>query len=271
MTVPQSADEVSGDPASGAPVSVDTAADSDQATVSDDGNEDDFYPVPSVNGTFGSSAAYLPAGVGASAPDTTLSFDVQAASSDTVLTAFAAAPLSEVEGALLTTASTPVRTRPERSAPTLEVLKSRTRLEVTEIVDGLDGSGIWARLALSASDPDRVGYIPLDKPPATSIALGRSLVELSLPPVIGGIPTLVDATLLDRELAALKKRRQRVTWASLAVAPSRDPREVDTRLARLAHAMLLLSNAGVDARRTTSVVGVDDYAGDGVRVRLYGH
>ena len=263
---PQSADEVSD-----APGSVDTGSESPAAGVSNTADDADFSPATGVTSMGGSSAAYVPTGVGTSAPDTPLFIDAEAAPSDTLLPAFAAASLSEVEGALLTTASTPVRTRAERSAPTLVVLKSRTRLDIAEIVDGLDGSGLWARLALSASDPDRVGYIPLDAPPASSVALGRSLVEVSLPPVIGGIPTLVDSTLLDREMVALKARRQRVTWASLAVAPSRDPREVDTRLARLAHATLLLRNAGMDARRITSVVGVEDYAGDGVRVRLYGH
>jgi uncharacterized caspase-like protein len=247
---PRSADDVSR-----APASIDTAADS----------------APDVRSVILNSAGYIPAGIGTGAPDTALSIDVEATSPDTVRSVFAATPHTEVEGALLTTASTSVRTRPERTAPALAVLKPRTRLEIVELVDGLDGTGIWAMLALDPSDPDRMGYIPFDASPATSIALGRSLVEVSLPPVLGGIPTLVDATLLEREMAALKARHRRVTWASLAVAPSRDPREVDMRVARLAHAMLLLRNAGIDARRVTSVVGVDDYAGDGVRVRLYGH
>jgi hypothetical protein len=98
----------------------------------------------------------------------------------------------------------------------------------------------------------------------------RSLRETEAHPVVSGLRDLVDATAINKAVAALEAGGYAITWVSISAAPTDDRNESEARAARLTHARYLLKRAGVDGRRITDVEAATDYKGNGVRIRFFG-
>jgi hypothetical protein len=104
-----------------------------------------------------------------------------------------------------------------------------------------------------------------------SAGMSRSLRKTEALPIASGLRDLVDATAINKAVAALEAGGHFITWVSISAAPTGDRAEAEARAARLTHAKYLLKRAGVDGSRISVVEAATDYRGNGVRVQFFGH
>jgi len=152
-----------------------------------------------------------------------------------------------------------------------EILKSGSRISIDRFAK--TSSGMPLLVGRIPGDARQL-YVPLSREwskPVSPVELGKSLRELNLSPPTRGFKDVVDADQVLAAIAELKSQGRTVTWVSVAVARSTDPREYDGRLARLTHATYVLNRAGIDERRLSAVPTADDVNGDSVRLRFFGY
>lgn len=161
------------------------------------------------------------------------------------------------------------RTAPSRAAPVASRVPFGSLVTINGVED-LGSKGMW----LLADVPGQRNKVYLPVQPASSAAapveLGQSLREIIATRRTSGIPDLVDPSVINAAIAALKQEGRTVTWVSIATAATSDGKETYARAGRRFHVEYLLKRAGIDGRRITAVANADDLSGDGVRLRFFG-
>ena len=114
---------------------------------------------------------------------------------------------------------------------------------------------------------DLKAFTPLVRP----VELGQSLLEIIAEPQNEGIKDLIDPQKIKKAITDLKKEGRSITWVSIATAMNDDINEAVERASRLLHTKYLLKKYGIDGRRITSVTNIEDFHGDGVRLRFFGY
>jgi hypothetical protein len=145
---------------------------------------------------------------------------------------------------------------------------SGTVLEITGAKR--DGDRIWLR----AVDPRTESTLYLREEAITvtpPVELGQSLSEVILAPVGNGASAdIVDTQSLIVALNDLKASHRTISWISLSAAKGQDEEADDIASNRVMYTRFQLTLNGVDGRRITSVLGVDDIPEGQVRARVFG-
>lgn len=174
----------------------------------------------------------------------------------------------KAHGTAVATGKYTARATPSSDGTALFEVQPGTKLKIVGIKDLPSGEN-WVVAKVPGSG-QQVFLRPHDTPrTAPPVEIGSPLLEVKAGARSNGLDGLADEKPVHQALIALK--RSTVTWISLAIAPSTDPREAGTRAARLANVEFLLKQAGVDERRITSISDASDLDGDGVRIRFFGN
>jgi hypothetical protein len=121
------------------------------------------------------------------------------------------------------------------------------------------GSELPVRVALARSAP-----VP-------SLELGRSLLEIVVPPSEEPFPDLASTAPLEDAIAQLHGSGHVVTWVSLAAGRHGENEDPEDLAARVAHVRHVLGRNGVDGRRVTAIMNIDEIPEGSIRVRLFGY
>lgn len=173
----------------------------------------------------------------------------------------------KAHGSAVATGKYTARATPAIDAPPLFEVQPGTKLHIVDLKHSPSGDWVVANVAGSGQ---QVFVRPLTNSGASApVEIGAPLLEVKTGARSTALDGLADEQPLQHALAALRKST--VTWVSLAIAPSADPREAGIRAARLANVEYLLKQAGVDERRITSITNATDLDGSIVRVRFFGN
>lgn len=174
----------------------------------------------------------------------------------------------DAHGTVVATRDLEARTESNTSAAATSIL-SGAELQIQGKTVGADGDTYMRVMTRDVESPLLINVSQFLEQPRL-LYLGQSLLEIVALPRSDGNHDLVDDDAIEEAVAALKARGLKTTWVSLSTAAAEDESERDARALRLADAAHVLKRAGVEGTRITTVSGVDDFVGGGVRLRFFG-
>lgn len=176
----------------------------------------------------------------------------------------------KAHGTAVTSARYVARAAPTFDAAEVADISIGTKMQITGVKSS-QGRSSWLVASIPGINKEVFLYPKQAIGAIAPVEIGNALLEIQAPPRTSGIRDLVDSNAIDDALAEIRAKKSAVTWVSLATAQTADKEETSARTGRLAHAEYLLKKAGIDDRRITSVQRVNDFSGDGVRIRFFGH
>ncbi len=137
-------------------------------------------------------------------------------------------------------------------------------------VERSDNNGITVRARVPYTEwPVRVS---LSRSVAVEpLELGQSLLEIAVPPSEGLFFDLANTASLEETTAQLRGSGHVLTWVSLAAGRHRENEDPEDLAARVAHVRHVLSRNGIDSRRVTAIMNMDEVPEGVIRVRFFGY
>jgi uncharacterized caspase-like protein len=161
------------------------------------------------------------------------------------------------------------RAAPSRDADTVMRLPFGTAITINGIEKRTE-DGVWVSATKAGSDIPVYLNLEAVRLPVAPIDLGQSLEELRVP-ARGQFPYLAESAPVRDAIAGLRNAGKTVTWVSIAAPPVAEKAKLAEQQARIIHVNYLLKQAGIDARRITTVRQAADVAGEDLRLRIFGH
>lgn len=160
------------------------------------------------------------------------------------------------------------RTEPSNAAPVATRIPQGSVITVDGI-EQVESDERWLRAEVRGSE-EKV-YIPVQAARKVEpVELGRSLMEIVVPPRAAGTRDLIEESVIFSVVKKLKDAGLTITWVSIATATPKNEEARDVNAIRRFHAEDVLSRAGIDRIRITAVADANNLADDGVRLRFFG-
>jgi hypothetical protein len=160
------------------------------------------------------------------------------------------------------------RTEPSNAAPVATRIPQGSLITVDGI-EQVESDERWLRAEVRGSE-EKV-YIPVQAARKVEpVELGRSLMEIVVPPRAAGTRDLVEESKIFSVVKKLKDAGLTITWVSIATATPQNEEARDVTAIRRFHAEDVLRRAGIDKTRITAVADANNLAVDGVRLRFFG-
>jgi hypothetical protein len=186
-----------------------------------------------------------------------------------------ASPLSPAAGAaaealaghrtVVVAESIDAKSAANEAAPTLTTIAPGTKVAIKDVVTDVHGE-TWLRVDGPAGD----AYLPTRAATVSAAPLGASLREIEVPPAPWGLSTLIEARVITEAVADLQRGGHSISRVSIASPAAQDRRLRAALAGRIAHALLVLEQAGVPRASTSAVSGLASLSGENLRIRFFG-